>query len=155
MNFQKLGCSILLIVIIFCQSCEENYKGGNEYSVQSETHMLNEIRNDKQQRFKIISSSISPNDAFVYYQYVSKEKTTALDSLINIAENEYWAVVKNNKANANLTQGRIPSNYTIKGWTNKNELILLKNAPKNMHIGHVRSVKTGDFINGVKVIIPE
>ncbi|WP_298427530.1 hypothetical protein [uncultured Kordia sp.] len=112
---QKIRYAILLIFIIFCQSCEENFKGGKVYSTESEVHILDDILNEDQQRFKIISDSVSPNDAYVYIHYKDKAIKNELDAVVNIQTNEYWAVVKNNQANENLTEGRIPSAYKIKG----------------------------------------
>ncbi|WP_420574285.1 hypothetical protein [Kordia sp.] len=151
MNYQQL-ISVIVFSIIFCTSCNDQYKGGKTYDVQSETHTLHQILDKDHANFEIVSKVISPNGNYVYYHYKSKATTEDFDSVINPPIN-YWSVVKNTTTDVNLTQGRIPTTYKIKAWTTDNELLLVKDTITKMRVGYTRNLTTGNVVNGVKVII--
>lgn len=65
----------------------------------------------------LLGDSLSPDGKMKYLKY---RMTHSQDSSI------FWAIIPSEKKNVKPEEKRVPAGYHVQGWTENNELILLK-----------------------------
>lgn len=92
----------------------------------------------------LLGDSLSPDGKMKYLKY--KLKHSAEDSSV------FWAIVPSQDKDAKLAEKRVPTGYHVQGWTENNELILLKVDTSQMK---QLELKDGMILHGVVVKIKE
>ncbi len=100
--------------------------------------------NEKSETMILLGDSLSPDGKMKYLKY--SLHNSPQDSSI------FWAIVPAKEKNSKIEEKRVPIGYHVQGWTENNELILLKVDTSQMK---QLDLKDGMILHGVVVKIKE
>ena len=139
---KKMGCLMIIgITIVLIIGFVKKLDSDMDEVVKT----FYSVYSTESQDLVLISDSISPNKAYKYFEYQFDNGGLGYSRL-------FWSVVKNNPSKVDLEKGLIPDGYKIIGWTNENELILIKWEPYYGKSDQIE-LKSGMKLNGVKIIL--
>jgi hypothetical protein len=118
----------LLLILIICSACSDTPK---HYA---------DAKN-----FMLVSEKVSPNNKYKIIEYQFDIGAHGYSRL-------FWSIVPTKKKKINLYNYSLPDGYQAKGWTNGGKAIIKKWEPYYYKSEEVK-LKTGDFLNGVQLVI--
>jgi len=117
--------SLLVILSIIIISCSTKSK----------------LESDKSERMTLLSDSLSPDGKMKYLKY---RLSHSQDSSV------FWAIVPASSKNVKTQEKLVPTGYHVQGWTENNELVLLKVDTSQLK---QLDLKDGMILHGVVVKI--
>ena len=121
--------NLLLISILFFVSCSDDETG----------HFIID------EHFVLLKDSVSPNGE---YKYLTYQYDTGAFGYSRV----FWSVIRVGDEGKDILREKIPDGYKIKGWTENNELELIKWEPYYYKDDYV-DLKTGSEFKGIKLIV--